>query len=98
MNTFSTSQPCGTTPERISEDSPPIDSRGSNAGNASPTPASQPGILNPQEVDAPSNNHDDEVGLLPGSHVTGMTNNPLPRVMSSLRATVTLRMEKTQRK
>jgi hypothetical protein len=66
MNTFSASQPCGTTPERTSEDSPPIDSRGSNAGNASPTPASQPGILNPQEVDAPPNDHDDEVGFIAG--------------------------------
>jgi hypothetical protein len=51
-----------TSPEHSHEDSPPIDSRGSSAGYASPTLTGEPGILNPLEVSASSNENDGEVG------------------------------------
>jgi hypothetical protein len=70
----STSRRCGAvSPERTCDDSPPIDSKGSSAGNTSPSLADDPGTPNPLEVSALSNENDGEVGMLCSVHVTGMT-------------------------
>jgi hypothetical protein len=98
-NKAETSSPpwrCGTmSPERASDDSPPIDSTGSSPGNASPSLTGDPGSLNPGQVSTPSNENDDEVGMLCFFHVTGMTDHlsRLPRISGVVKPTEIRRME-----